>query len=370
MIRSKRPGLSFCNPCAPPEPGIVGEKRPNNNEQKRDDGGTVGGAVEEVFSVVDVVGDEADDEEDDSVVGAVLYASAQPKLNDRKQIEREAMWWMQEFDPDQDLTNPDVEEILDDIFRVLDDNDYYSPSDDFIEKHTQKMVKRLNDQKLEEAAQKLRFQRTHHVVCNMGQTWGNGTIQAVNVPDPQEPWNKLPYVIKLNHPVNQLISAPQDDNHTVLREVCFGQGQDGLMFTVICLPMQHKPGPRRFRVGERVACVVEDSVPDPTGSVWTAGTVQEIDVDMEEGVKLHLIQLLGRDWPFGVTCAPYRVQLDNGCCVLVHKDEHWLIRDLAYQPVGPCQKMDGRSNIVKQQCGDAYVVVDHTTRQVRKCDPE
>ena len=68
---------------------------------------------------------------------------------------------------------------------------------------------------------------------------------------------------------------------------------------------------------------------------------------------------------------PYRVQLDGGCEVLVHRDEHWLIRDLALQPAPASRQAPGGvrclSRIERRQCGDRWEAVDHTTRRVRPC---
>ena len=59
---------------------------------------------------------------------------------------------------------------------------------------------------------------------------------------------------------------------------------------------------------------------------------------------------------------PYRVELDNGLSVLCHRDEHWLVRDLALQPEGPRMGADGTRDtkrIVKRRAGDAWEYVDH-----------
>lgn len=43
----------------------------------------------------------------------------------------------------------------------------------------------------------------------------------------------------------------------------------------------------------------------------------------------------GREWGGAAGCVPYQVGLDAGGKVLAHRDEHWLVRDLALQPEGP-----------------------------------
>jgi hypothetical protein len=68
------------------------------------------------------------------------------------------------------------------------------------------------------------------------------------------------------------------------------------------------------------------------------------------------------------------VQLDNGSTVLVHRDEHWLVRELALQPEGPRIGADGTrclAKFAKRAAGDAgsWEMVDHSTRKVRKLQP-
>ena len=71
---------------------------------------------------------------------------------------------------------------------------------------------------------------------------------------------------------------------------------------------------------------------------------------------------------------PYQVAMDGGeaattTTVLVHRDEHWLVRDLALQEVGPRIASDGTrvvKRMGKRKLGDdLWQVVDHVTRKVR-----
>ena len=291
------------------------------------------------------------------------------RIDDHQQIERETMYWMQEFDANQRLGNTDVDQVLDDLFEAIDAADLTEVDGAFIRTLVKKLVQPILDRYEKEDNERLRMPKGTHAVCNLGAEWSSGIIQAVNEPNPQMPWLMLPYVIHLDPPVSRLISAPEDSNGTIRPEVCFGQNAaDGLMFTLACLPVQQKSKsvPRRFVVGERVACLIEDSVDDPQGTVWAAGTVSEVDVNMEKNVSDLLPE---RDFPFGVPPAPYRVALDKGCSVLVHKDEHWLVRDLAYQTEGPCHCVGPSrrpvERIERQQHGDKWVTIDHTTRKVR-----
>lgn len=161
---------------------------------------------------------------------------------------------------------------------------------------------------------------------------------------------------------------PTTDDHDLCRaEVCFGQRAGALWFTLFCTPSRPSTVPKRFSVGERVACAVEDETDD--FSVWSAGTVLEVDYS----VKADAAALIpDRDWDGLAACIPYRVQLDTGCKVLVHKDEHWLLRDLALQAPGPRQTAKGTralTRLERRHKGDyTFEAVDHATRQVRSCE--
>jgi len=91
------------------------------------------------------------------------------------------------------------------------------------------------------------------------------------------------YVVKLDPPINRLISVPADHNDCCLAEVCFGQGgEDATCWTLYCLPVS-QPRARRFGVGDRVACAVED----PTGdfSLWAAGHAPAIIDPKHENIN-------------------------------------------------------------------------------------
>ena len=55
--------------------------------------------------------------------------------------------------------------------------------------------------------------------------------------------------------------------------------------------------------------------------------------------------------------------------VLVHRDEHWLIRDLKLQDPGPRQgKVRALAKFITRRTADgAWEKVDHGTRKVRPC---
>ena len=220
---------------------------------------------------------------------------------------------------------------------------------------------------------KQRFAKSERVVCNVGSEWAAGAVQSLEEEDPQS-GRVVPYKVKLDPPIGRMIAVPVDSNATVRPEICFGQVSDGLEFTIYCLP-QIKSKPKRFQVNDRVVCIVEDSVLDyadeafdSTGIVWAPGTVTEVEVSMEDAAGILLLELIDRPrqkWPKGVPSAPYRVQLDEGgASVLVHKDEHWLIRSEELSGGGTrLQRME----VVQHE--DGWRKVDHNTGRFRPCDP-
>jgi hypothetical protein len=201
-----------------------------------------------------------------------------------------------------------------------------------------------------------RFAKLDRVVCNIGGSrgWASGSVQALNEEDPSDPTGRscLPYVVKIDPPDSRLVSVPIDTNDYARAEVCFGQRAGAEWFTRMCLPKGIRKGSqrsqRRFTQGDRVACAVEDATSDYTE--WAAGTVLTLDHPVEGSAGVR----------GGV--APYRVSLDNGATVLVHADEHWLVRDLALQPAGPRIAADGTrclQRITKRKTDEGWERVDH-----------
>jgi len=230
----------------------------------------------------------------------------------------------------------------------------------------QSKVRQMVDASLK--PKKSRFEKFDRVVCMLGGEygWGAGTIQALDEDDPEDATGqtKLPYVVKLDPPIGRLISVPQDDNDICRAEVCFGQrGKGDLWFTLRCKPTRCTKI-RRFGVGDRVACAVEDTTGNYT--VWAAGTVVDVNYNVEQDAKELSLDW---DWAREAGIVPYRVLLDTGINVFVHRDMHWLVRDLVLQPVGPRQSADGTRNLkrlVKRRHGDTdWELVDHATRKVR-----
>ena len=214
-----------------------------------------------------------------------------------------------------------------------------------------------------------RFQKFERVVCRIGGEvgWAPGTIQALDEADPEDPTGltTLPYVVKLDAPIARLTSVPHDDNGLCRAEVCFGQYPHGaLAFTLRCKPLRPDMQKPRFGLGDRVSCAVEDM--SGLFTVWAAGKVTAVNYDVEQDARE-----LGLSWDWAKISGvmPYRVLLDNGATVLVHRDAHWLVRDLALQPAGPRQAADGTRDLkrlVRRRRDDSsWELIDHATRKVR-----
>ena len=101
-----------------------------------------------------------------------------------------------------------------------------------------------------------RFQRSDRVVCSLGGGFGwlPGAVQSVNEPNPQDPMEVFPYVVKLDPPLGKLISVPEDRKNFCRSEICFdGDVPGGAQFSIACLPL-NPTKKRRFAVGDKV-CV-------------------------------------------------------------------------------------------------------------------
>ncbi len=294
----------------------------------------------------------------------------------RARVEDAVAAAIQTADPQQKLRGGDFQDVLegvtDKVYETLSRaNQAFLDEEDhqYINKRVGKMVKAHLDEYVAELTRRYRFRRFERVLCNIGgdRRWASGVVQSIDEEDPADPTGqtKLAYVVKIDPPNGRLISVPRDDNACCLAEVCFGRNAGGLWFTLFCLPSQPKKQPRRrFAVGERVACAVEDESND--FSSWRAGTVLDVDCCIESDAQALLP---GRDWSGALV--PYRVALDAGATVLVHKDEHWLVRDLALQDEGARQGADGTralTRLIKRQRGEGvWEAIDHSTRQVRPC---
>ena len=292
----------------------------------------------------------------------------------RQRIEDAVAFAIHACDRQQRLRDTDVAEIIslvsdkvfnrmvDEMRPVLNDEDL-----DFVQRRVEQMVKVC----LSPPGLGSRFETFDRVVCRIGgeRNWAAGTVMKMDVPDPKDLTEQtlLPYVVKIDPPDATLISVPEDKNSYVRAEVCFGQRQRARMFTLCCKPLRQL-ATRRFAVGDRVACAVEDSTGEYTE--WVAGQVVEVN---------HTIELADGEYTpgGGPAVIPYRVLLDSSddTHVLVHRDEHWLIRDETLQAPGPRQAADGTRDVkrlVKRRAADgsSWELIDHMTRKLRLQDSD
>ena len=294
---------------------------------------------------------------------------AAPPPPDFSDAEGQALWKIMELineellesDEDVKLTAADVKDIqasvMQGVFGAMSTEGRYTLID-ADRAYIKSRVRAMCEYILQPPPER-RFAKLERVMCNIGRPrgWAPGSVQAINEDDPSDVTGqtRLAYVVKIDPPDSRLVSVPQDNNACVRAEVCFGQRAGALWFTRMCLPKALRRGAqrasaRRFGVGERVACAVEDS--EDSYTEWAAGTVEAVDhhVEDEDGVR-------------GGLC-PYRVLLDSGSTVLAHADEHWLVRDLALQPAG--QRYAPKRIEKRKAADEGWEMVDHMTRKARK----
>ena len=283
-------------------------------------------------------------------------------------IEAEATAGIRQCDPRLQLADTDfgdiLAEVVDKVFGVMEEEERTELNDldrGFIKEQT----RRLTRASIPVERPRRRFAKSDRVVCKVDgeRRWAPGTVQAINEDDPKDPTGQslLPYIVRIDPPNSRLVSVQEDSADLVRVEVCFGQHAGANWFTAMCLPAQRRQRARpRFAQGERVACAVEDATREY--SDWAGGTVAAVG---------HAFDFEGDLAPGSATVA-YKVQLDNGSTVLVHRDEHQLVRELALQPEGPRLAADGTrcvSKFAKRCAGDGWAIVDHSTRMVRRLPP-
>lgn len=111
---------------------------------------------------------------------------------------------------------------------------------------------------------------------------------------------------------------------------------------------------------------------DAGSSVWSAGTVLEVDYSVEDKAR----QLLPhREWAGTAGRVPYRVELDSGKMVLVHRDEHWLVRELALQADGRRQEDHSHQEVddddyAHGECDHEHGHMDHCSHEHDHADRE
>eukprot|EP00966_Prymnesium_polylepis_P304741 7040950-Prymnesium_polylepis.1 len=263
-------------------------------------------------------------------------------------------------DPDNELPRSDYSdisvEVLDKVYYVMTEEGRTELDAQDLEFIGSRVRELIMEFRAPMQCTQRRFAKLDRVVCNVGgdRRWAAGSVQSLDEDDESDPTGRtlIPYVVKIDPPNSRLVTVPIDDNDVVRAEVCFGRRAGALWFTRMCLPKAARKGSqraRRFCKGDRVACAVEDATGSHTD--WAAGTVLTVDhvVESEEGV--------------GGGVAPYAVKLDAGDdVVLVHQDEHWLIRDLELQAEGARTAPDGTrclARIAKRKRDDGWEAVDH-----------
>jgi hypothetical protein len=264
-------------------------------------------------------------------------------------------------------------DVTDRVARVMAEEAREAPDEEdlaYVERKVRKLVRRCLDRYDADAQAPSRFARAERVVCRVGglRAWCAGVVASVGVEDPEEEGGaRLPYVVKLDPPSRRLISVPRDDDDLCRAEVCFGSRAGALWFTAFCMAAGRAVA-RRFAMGERVVVAVEEDAND--GVRWAAGTIIDTDFSIEADADALLPS---REWARGEDArVPYRVQLDSGGRVLVHRDEHWLIRDPKLQDEGPAstaKRTRCLSRIETRHRGDyTFEAIDHFTRRVQPCD--
>jgi hypothetical protein len=193
-----------------------------------------------------------------------------------------------------------------------------------------------------------RFGKHDRVVCRLAgqRAWASGSIIKLDQPDQDDIMGEtpIPYLVKIDPPNARVVCVPMDDNSTVRAEVCFWQHADYLLFALFCKARKQTKS-RRFGVGDRVACFVADVTGDDVA--WAAGTIRDLNYDAAPGGTVADESLSGWGLPSSDAIVPYRVLLDSGGYVLVHTDEHWLVRDLRLQPAGPRTSPLGHSSMTR-----------------------
>eukprot|EP00930_Biecheleria_cincta_P035054 TRINITY_DN24141_c0_g1_i1.p1 TRINITY_DN24141_c0_g1~~TRINITY_DN24141_c0_g1_i1.p1 ORF type:complete len:305 (-),score=42.66 TRINITY_DN24141_c0_g1_i1:233-1081(-) len=183
----------------------------------------------------------------------------------------------------------------------------------------------------------LRFAAGDRVLCNMGDFWVPGKILDCNVTNPEDPTDKVPYVVKTditqNAKESRTISVPYDDDKVCRREVCFGQVEWKLSSDASPL-RRSQDSKLRFEKGCRVAFRVRDSAQG--FDQWQTGVVEATCFQLQDGVSL-----------------PYMLRAESGLFFFAHLDDHTLVRLPANVPQKRCKgiakRLEARTRVDGQQ---------------------
>ena len=219
-----------------------------------------------------------------------------------------------------------------------------------------------------------RFARNDRVVCRTPHGWAPGKVASIDEPNPEdERAPPLPKDVLHHPPVKRLIAVPADVSSTILPEVCFGLRQDGAYFTRDCLvPKGRCPPVLRFGVGDRVAVAVEDATGDFAASARgprrraVARPADPREAEAWRGRRARYavdLDALAEPGASGGWSSP-----GAGGRVLVHRDDQFLVRDLALQPAAGAPRAAGTSRFNKRlnAAHGGWESIDHQSAP-RKC---
>ena len=218
----------------------------------------------------------------------------------------------------------------------------------------------------------LRFVLKERVACKISQgQWLTGKVAMLHEPDPHG-GSVLPYVVSLDRS-DRMISAPSDNDDCVRIEACFTEAEWHVSRS---LSAGRSSLALRFKAGDVVACLAASLGHGRASADWRRARVRQVwpSLDLDEPRKHvpYLLELLDEGVPGGEggeggedgeDC----VDGEGGAGLLCHRDDHYLVRDLALQPPGP---RTDRSRFATRQCADgsSFEELDHQTRVVRSTE--
>lgn len=194
----------------------------------------------------------------------------------------------------------------------------------------------------------LRFRQGDRVVCNLGDRWAAGRVLSVNVEDPEDPQERLPYVVKTDHLPrlggSRTISVPGDNDRICTREVCFPVQE----WAADASPVYPRAKDLRFAPGDAVAFRVYDA--HDGLACWAEGRV----VQAWPQVKGQIV--------------PYLLAANFGGNYWAHLDDHTLVRLPANKPRQRGRGVAGRLE-VREMADGTLEKFDHVTLQGRPMHP-
>lgn len=220
----------------------------------------------------------------------------------------------------------------------------------------------------------LRFALKERVVCKISRgEWLTGEVAMINEPDPHEPGSVLPYIVSLDK-TDRMISAPHDKDECVRMEVCFTEAEWQVSRS---LSAGRSSLALRFKVGDDVACLAlaTSHGRDGSSAEWSRARVRQVWPSLDPREPRTSSR-------YPLECVPYLLELldedgeqggpggQGGFYegVLCHRDDHYLVRDLALQPLGP--RADRSRFVTRRRAdGGGFEELDHQTRVVRGMQP-